>query len=295
MAAPAPFTWPPRPVPSDGKTPEISLPPAEPAAARSVRARWGGWTVTGAWQSAERTWLDPVREPLARRIADLGWAPDAFDAYCDRCGHTIGAHERHEYGCGACMGRRPAWDRIVRLGAFEHELREWILEAKFEASHTLALALGHRLGARMREAGVGTIATSLIVVPVPTSRVRRFLRGIDHTMWIARGVARELDVPVRPLLAARFGPSQRAVAPSRRAANVRGRFRARRDVPPGVGLILIDDVLTTGATVSQALRALGGRRNARWCGVLGVTPDPEREPVRGAADVDVEEKWTTRG
>ncbi len=247
------------------------------------------------WESVERAWLDPVREPLARRIADLGWKPDAFDAYCDRCGHTIGAHERHEFGCGACIGKRPAWERIVRVGSFEHELREWVLEAKFEASHTLAVALGRELGARLRDAGVLSAAKSLVVVPVPTSRVRRFLRGIDHTMWIARGVGKELGAPVRPVLRARFGPSQRAVTVSQRAENVRGRFRVNRTVPAGVGVILIDDVVTTGATMSQALRALGLRGNARWCGVLGVTPDPEREPARGAAGVGVEETWMAGG
>jgi len=291
MGALAPFAWPPRPDSGIEESTKQILPSRLPPAPISMRTGPGA----RAWVSFERAWLDPVREPLARRIADLGWAPDAPGAYCDRCGHTIGAHERHEFGCGACIGKRPPWDRIVRVGSFEHDVRSWVLEAKFEASHAMALALGRLLGARLGDAGVVRAHKAWIVVPVPTSRVRRFLRGIDHTAWIARGVGRTLGVPVRHLLRARFGPSQRSVAPSRRAENVRGRFRVRQPVPEGVGVILIDDVVTTGATVSQAIRALGPRRSPRWVGTIGVTPDPEREPARGTGDVGVEETWMVGG
>lgn len=268
--APAPFLWPPRPL---TETATHTDPPILPASVRtqSVDAPRGA---ERAWIAIERTWLAPVREPLRRRIRESGWTPDELLAFCDRCAHTIGPHEQHEFGCGACTSRRMRWTRIVRVGSFEGDLREWVLEAKFQAAHASALALGRLLGRRLRDAGAEGLRGAA-VVPVPVDPMRRFLRGIDHTAWIARGVGRELGIPVRRLLRARRGPSQRSVSPSAREANVRGRFVRRRGASSTAGpLIVIDDVLTTGATMRAAVRALGRVPGGVWCGVVAVTPEP---------------------
>jgi predicted amidophosphoribosyltransferase len=274
------FTWPPRP-----DAPIVEMAPVD----RDVRSKLGTPPRKRApvWRSVERAWLAPVREPLRTRIADLGWAPDAPDAYCDRCGRTLGPHEDHEFGCAGCAHRRFPWTRLVRLGAFHADLREWVLEAKFEASHAMALSLGRELGVRLRDAGVmvgGVGGERIAVAPVPVDPVRRFLRGIDHTAWLARGVARELGVPVRRVLRAKRGPSQRSVAPSAREANVRGRFVARGRVGSASRLILVDDVVTTGATMRAAVRALAAPGRDIWVGVVGVTPEPGRIPVRAGGE-----------
>lgn len=269
-SAPAPFLWPPRPLTEPATHAEPPLSPGR-VPAQSVDEPRG---IERAWIAIERAWLAPVREPLRRRIRESGWAPDELLAFCDRCAHTIGPHERHEFGCGACAARRMRWTRIVRVGSFENELREWVLEAKFHASHATALALGGQLGRRLRAAGADGLRGAS-VVPVPVDPVRRFLRGIDHTAWIAKGVGRELGIPVRRLLRARRGPSQRTVAPSAREANVRGRFVRRGGASRTAGpLIVIDDVLTTGATMQAAVRALGRAPKEIWCGVVAVTPEP---------------------
>ena len=268
--APAPFMWPPRPLIEPATHTEHAIPPAS-VRTQSVDAPRGA---ERAWIAIERTWLAPVREPLHRRIRESEWMPDELRAFCDRCAHTIGPHERHEFGCGACTARRMRWARIVRVGSFEGDLREWVLEAKFQAAHATALALGRLLGRRLRAAGAEGLRGAA-VVPVPVDPVRRFLRGIDHTAWIARGVGRELGIPVRRLLRARRGPSQRSVAPSAREANVRGRFVRRRGASRTAGpVIVIDDVLTTGATMRAAVRALGRASEEVWCGVVAVTPEP---------------------
>jgi ComF family protein len=95
------------------------------------------------------------------------------------------------------------------------------------------------------------------VVPVPLHWWRRLRRGYNQSEALARGLARVLALPCRTswLRRARHTPSQVGKSAEQRRANVRGAFRAAR-VPAGASVLLVDDVMTTGATASEAARAL---------------------------------------
>lgn len=90
-----------------------------------------------------------------------------------------------------------------------------------------------------------------LVVPVPLHPSRRFERGYNQSDWIARGVARRLGVPMRrdALVRKRETRSQTTLSREARLANVAGAFEARSDVIDGRLVILVDDTLTTGATL----------------------------------------------
>ena len=214
----------------------------------------------------------------------LGWQADTPDRYCDRCGASIGPHETDEFGCLACRGRRLVWDRVVRVGEYHGGLAALVKDAKFHARRSTARGLGRHLGRALRAAGAAT--HRVCVVPVPMWIGRRIARRIDHAAEIAAAVGAELPGPVVHALSARHRPSQRSVPASHRPGNVRGVFRPRRGIDlTGWRVVLIDDVMTSGATARQAARALTtiGARDL-WMGVVAVTPGPDRRagpPVRG--------------
>src|SRR5262249_6935456 len=98
-----------------------------------------------------------------------------------------------------------------------------------------------------------------VVVPVPLHPWRRLWRGYNQSAALAHGLAARLKLPCRPgwLRRIRHTPSQLSQTPTRRHDNVRGAFRAAADGPlSGQSVLLVDDVMTTGSTASEAARAL---------------------------------------
>ena len=94
---------------------------------------------------------------------------------------------------------------------------------------------------------------------VPVSFWRRFSRGYDQVLLIAQSVAKELDVPlVRTLKKVRHNPAQSGISdPSQRKANVIGAYAVQPDADiANKTIILIDDVITTGSTVSECAKTL---------------------------------------
>jgi ComF family protein len=231
-------------------------------------------------------WLGLATPPLAERMAEAGWTPDEPRAFCSRCGQQVGPHEADDTGCSRCRARRLAWSRLVRLGSYTGMLREAVQEVKFtrwrRLGHDLGRMLGRSLAVALENAGVAPQDCAL--VPVPCSFRRRIVRGIDHTLVLARGVAAASGVPILRALARKHRPSQVTVPTSRRAANVSGSIRLRRGADLADRLVIVlDDVTTTGATLTAACRAAGecckprldgGLRRPRgiWVAVAAVTP-----------------------
>jgi ComF family protein len=110
-----------------------------------------------------------------------------------------------------------------------------------------------QLGARLAELRAD------VIVPVPMFWTRRLLRGVNSPEILAESLAGRLDLPVlrRVLVRTRNTLPQFSLPPSERFPNVRGAFRVRRGYDlSGARVLLVDDVLTTGATSSEAARAL---------------------------------------
>lgn len=243
----------------------------------------------------ERTWLGLERPGLPDMIREAGWRRDAAASYCGRCGRTAGGEETldpgdapaADAGCGACRGRAMTWDRVIRLGEHEGLARAAVLETKFARARGVGRALGHELGLAIVEA-MGTVAREqasgwrqVVVVPMPASRWRRFVRGIDHASVLAQGVASALGVRHEAWLTRSHRPAQSTLSEASRRRNVagamrlswRGRKRLAEGGGDGVLVLVVDDVMTTGSTMREACRRLAAARSGRvqlWACVVTV-------------------------
>ncbi len=218
-----------------------------------------GEHVVSSLRAFERAWLDPLVEPIGLAIESSGWAPDDPEAYCDRCGATVGPAEALEFGCSRCQNTRPAWGRFVRLGEYDPPLSDWIQQLKFERRRRVAAVLGKALGESARRSGAlaGIDPKAVGIVPVPMPGLRFLARGINHTRAIALEMGKELDIRVVDVLRAKHHRSQRMVPSSSRRDNVRGKYRvvARRTASLK-RIIVVDDVVTTRATATEVCRSI---------------------------------------
>jgi len=199
--------------------------------------------------------LPPERDDLCMDCANQITTDPHFT--CPRCSSTIGPFVQLHEGCTKCRDVTLAFERALRLGPYEGRLREVILRMKYSSGELLAEAVGELWAAhserRFRDLGAQA------VVPVPLLWWRRWRRGFNQSAILARRVARRLNVPFLPTVLRRIRTTRRQtdVSPSARRENVRGAFRATGHVAMHKrSVLLIDDVMTTGSTASEAARAL---------------------------------------
>jgi ComF family protein len=156
------------------------------------------------------------------------------------------------------------FDEAIRLGPYEGLLREVVLRMKDWHGEGLAEMMG-QLWVEHAEAKLRSLAAD-VVIPVPLHWASRWLRGYNQSLALARSLAAKLQIPCRPrwLRRVRWTSSQTPLTGEARRKNLRDAFRARKGLTlEGKTVLLVDDVLTTGTTASEAARALRTARPAR--------------------------------
>lgn len=186
--------------------------------------------------------------------------------WCLRCGVPLpGAREmpsRVAVGqgprCAACE-RLAGFAAFVRLGRYRPPLDGLLRRAKDRGDHAIVRELGRRLGdevARRLQSPPG----GWCVVPVPSSPARRFARGIDHAFVLAEAAARQLGSPTRSAIRSTWRSRQAALGRRERLGRAAGFRPGRADPIRGRHVLLVDDIRTTGATLTAAaslLRSMG--------------------------------------
>ena len=161
--------------------------------------------------------------------------------------------------CGRCLSEAPHYDATVAALAYEFPADALVHSLKFRGELALAEHLGGILARCIPDAGVDS------VVPVPLSADRLRSRGYNQAVEIARHLGRgpvELGLCVRE----RDTPAQMDLPYAERRRNVRGAFRCTRAVL-GTRVAVVDDVMTTGATldeIAQVLKKAGAARVVNW-------------------------------
>ncbi|MBX6314469.1 MAG: ComF family protein [Isosphaeraceae bacterium] len=183
---------------------------------------------------------------------------EAAGAACPRCALLVGPWTSVAGGCPECRGRRLGFDGAIALGPYQGPLRDLCLRLKRGPNAWMAPWLADLLlevrGEALRASGADRIA------PVPLHWWRQLRRGYNQAEALAHALGRRLGLPVVRALR-RVKPTRKLAGLGRveRAEALREAFRPRSRGGPdlaGRTVLLVDDILTTGATCGAAARAL---------------------------------------
>ncbi len=177
--------------------------------------------------------------------------------HCPRCAASTHAVEAATGRCGHCRDSKLHFEAAMALGRYQDALRTSVLRMKWPDAEPLARAVGRLLvakhGSRMEQWRPD------VVVPIPMHWTRRLARGTNSAETLAAAVAGELHQPCSPRLLARIRRTrpQSELPRTERLKNLRDAIR----VSPGCRIqsarvLLVDDILTSGATCEAATKAL---------------------------------------
>ncbi len=257
-------------------------PPGKPARAPARRS-WSGARWLGGVIWPQRSLVTGREVPGPGVLEPDKWSAIRFitGALCNRCGVPFEIEVDPDQVCGACLASPPAYGRARAAVEYGDATRDIVLAFKHQGRRDGLATFGRW----MASAGQDLLAGADLIVPVPLHYVRLVRRGFNQSVWLAAAVSRSSGVPLSPDLLARTRatPTQAGLSGDGRRRNVQGAFnvrpsRARRLA--GRRVILVDDVLTTGATVEACARALK-RSGAAEVDVLTLArvAAPRRAPI----------------
>ena len=192
----------------------------------------------------------PVCDACLSEIPPVDWP------VCIRCAAQVPKVPGSVTSCIRCETNNLRFDQSFSLGHYDGLLRELVLRMKQDRTEQWGRVFGRLLVAR-HGSQLGQLNLDAIV-PVPGTVLQRFIRGTSAPLVIARELARGIGVPVRyGLLRRNHGlEAQRGLSRAGRFRNVRGGYRVRRARTSPSRVLLVDDVMTTGATCSEVARLL---------------------------------------
>ncbi|KUG28986.1 competence protein f [hydrocarbon metagenome] len=247
--------------------------------------------VRGLWAAAfrhelffRRCRVCGVPIPAGAAAAAAGWPPRGVCAacaerlaprqggFCPRCGAMEADPAEPPELCAACLILPRPFAALAFHAPYGDLLRDMILAFKFgerpqygAVLRGLLLSAFERAAARAGQKGGDAPAVPDMVVPVPLYPRRLAWRGFNQSLELARPLARKYGWPIEPGALARIRDTrpQSTLSGRMRRENIQGAFAADATLVRGRTVLLTDDVMTTGATVeaaAKALRAAGASR-----------------------------------
>lgn len=178
-------------------------------------------------------------------------------ALCDKCGGPFEIDPGDGALCGACLAHPPSYDRARSIMIYNDASRPLVTGFKYGDRTERAPAFGRWLA----RAGADILATADLIIPVPLHRRRLISRRFNQSGLLAQSLGHETLIPVAvdALVRVRATQQQVGLSHAKRVRNVQGAFDLRPeavDLVAGRNVVLIDDVITSGATIEACVKAL---------------------------------------
>ncbi len=177
--------------------------------------------------------------------------------YCERLGTPFDVDLGGPLISPAAMADPPVFERARAVCRYDETARELVQRLKYGDRADLALSMGRM----MAHAGSELLAEADMIVPVPLHRFRLWTRRFNQAALLAQAITRHQGVPLALNVLARVKRTkpQVGLTKAQRGENLQGAFKVPPSVKPqleGKHIVLVDDVLTTGATANASARAL---------------------------------------
>lgn len=172
---------------------------------------------------------------------------------CEGCGLPLPDEENPH--CGACLIRLPVYQSVVSPLIFRFPVNHLVHKFKFQGDLASGRVLAELLAGQIIDDGV---QIPDLLVPVPMHRWRLLRRGLNPAFELARHIGSTFKIPlaIHDLRRTRNTPAQSGLDAEHRRKNLKGAFRWRGDQLNGKHVALVDDVITTGTTISECSRVL---------------------------------------
>ncbi|UUO05822.1 hypothetical protein M4951_20945 [Blastopirellula sp. J2-11] len=228
-----------------------------------TKINWGKFTSWATWPW--RSLLLPAHCPLC--LDSLSSSTDNSAEYCAaccdqivreearcrRCGNRLPpGHGPGRDDCDICRNLRLKWDGVIALGDHSGLLQQAVIAAKQASGAPVAAAMAELLATTAAQTDwLGKVD---LVIPTPIYWLRRIRRGVNPAERLGAALARRLNVKFCPRLikVARIMRKQSELRIAARRANVRDGFRVKTPhLLTGATVLLVDDVMTSGATAAE--------------------------------------------
>ncbi|MEI8320996.1 MAG: ComF family protein [Alphaproteobacteria bacterium] len=180
------------------------------------------------------------------------------DPFCESCAYPFSFGEHgHQLKCGACLDAPPSFSKTRAVFKYDHFSKNLILPFK----HNKAIHFAPLLGDWMQRAGKDILQDADLFVPVPLHWTRLLKRGFNQAAVLAKRLEKKSQIPAKMTILKRIKrtPSQGDLTVQEREKNVANVFQVldqHEKLVQGKVVILVDDVMTTGATLNACAKAL---------------------------------------
>ncbi|MFN2267852.1 MAG: ComF family protein [Desulfonatronovibrio sp.] len=175
--------------------------------------------------------------------------------YCAMCARVYALDDESTHLCLDCRLKPVFWNAIAFYAVYQGLLRDMIIRYKFNAD----LGLGSVLGSLLYEAASKHHYEYMDwIIPVPLHYRRLQSRGFNQSLELSRILGKKTKLPVLKdaLVKIRHTPPQSSMGRKSRLKSLKGVFQVRTDIVRNSGIILVDDIMTTGSTLKECSKVL---------------------------------------